>query len=100
MRHLIPTYQPMAGSCGSQKNEKLLTIPSMVMAKNQPKPGQTLTQHTGLPPRASDGGNPWDKREEAKAAALVRNKAAAKERSDAKKGLGKKGPTRPPAVPR
>ncbi|MFZ1608212.1 MAG: YgiQ family radical SAM protein, partial [Rhodoferax sp.] len=45
--HLIPTYQPMAGSCGSQKNEKFLTIPSMVMEKKQPKPGQTLTQHTG-----------------------------------------------------
>ena len=44
--HLIPTYQPMAGSCGGQKNEKFLTIPSMVMEKKQPKPGQTLTQHT------------------------------------------------------
>ena len=54
--HLIPTYQPMAGSCGSQKNEKFLTIPSMVMEKNQPKPGQTLTQHTGLPPRQGTAG--------------------------------------------
>ena len=54
--HLIPTYQPMAGSCGSQKNEKFLTIPSMVMEKKQPKPGQTLTQHTGLPPRAGTAG--------------------------------------------
>ncbi|AVO42842.1 YgiQ family radical SAM protein [Simplicispira suum] len=54
--HLIPTYQPMAGSCGSQKNEKFLTIPSMVMEKNQPKLGQILTQHTGLPPRAGTKG--------------------------------------------
>ncbi len=54
--HLIPTYQPLAGSCGSQKNEKFLTIPSMVMEKNQPKPGQTLTQHTGLPPRQGTAG--------------------------------------------
>jgi hypothetical protein len=54
--HLIPTYQPMAGSCGSQKNEKFLTIPSMVMEKKQPQPGQTLTQHTGLPPRQGTAG--------------------------------------------
>ncbi len=52
-----------------------------------------------LSPRASDAGNPWDKREQAKAAALARNKAAAKERSEAHKGP-KKGPKRPPAVPR
>ncbi|ODS67988.1 MAG: YgiQ family radical SAM protein [Bordetella sp. SCN 67-23] len=52
--HLIPTYQPVAGSCGgSSKGEKFLTIPSMVMEKSAPKPGQTLTQHTGLPPRAT-----------------------------------------------
>jgi uncharacterized radical SAM protein YgiQ len=50
--HLIPTYQPVAGSCGG-KGEKYLTIPSMVMEKSAPKPGQTLTQHTGLPPRAT-----------------------------------------------
>jgi len=50
--HLIPTYQPVAGSCGG-KGEKYLTIPSMVMEKSTPKPGQTLTQHTGLPPRAT-----------------------------------------------
>ncbi|OAE12660.1 hypothetical protein AZH11_10775 [Pseudomonas simiae] len=37
-----------------------------------------LTQHTGLPPRGSDGSNPWDKREQAKAAAMVRYKQAAK----------------------
>lgn len=42
-------------------------------------------QHTGLPPRAS-GGNPWDKREQAKAAAFARNKQAAKERQEAAKG--------------
>ena len=54
--HLIPTFQPLAGACGSQKNEKFLTIPSMVMEKNQPKPGQILSQHTGLPPRAGTAG--------------------------------------------
>ena len=54
--HLIPTYQPMAGACGSSSKGKFLTIPSMVMEKNQPKPGQTLTQHTGLPPRQGTAG--------------------------------------------
>ena len=62
MRHLIPTYQPMAGSCGSQKNEKLLTVPSMVMAKNQPKPGQILSQHTGLLPRVTGSARPGPKK--------------------------------------
>ncbi|MNY01109.1 hypothetical protein D3C86_1336250 [compost metagenome] len=64
------------------------------MAKEQ----KILTQHTGLPPRASDGGNPWDKREQAKAAAFARNQEAAKARKDAAKG-GKKKP-RQPVLPR
>jgi hypothetical protein len=50
-----------------------------------------LTQHTGLPPRASDGSNPWDKREQAKAEAFARNQQAAKERKDAAKGKGETG---------
>ncbi|MNW21717.1 hypothetical protein D3C71_2227930 [compost metagenome] len=54
-----------------------------------------LTQHTGLPPRGSDGSKPWDKREQAKAAAQARNQQAAKERADAAKGKGKKSPKRP-----
>lgn len=52
----------MVGSCGSQKNEKLLTIPSMVMAKNQPKPGQILSQHTGLLPRVTGSARPGPKK--------------------------------------
>ncbi|HBX57172.1 MAG TPA: hypothetical protein DEH10_17570, partial [Pseudomonas sp.] len=60
-----------------------------------------LTQHTGLPPRdtGAAGGNPWDKREQAKAAAQARNQQAAKERADAAKGKGKKPPKKP-VVPR
>ena len=50
-RHLIYTDQPMAGACASNSKEKLCSIPSMVMEKNQPKIGRSLTQHTGLPPR-------------------------------------------------
>ena len=63
------------------------------------KTTKILTQHNGLPPRASDGGNPWDKREQAKAAAFARNQQAAKERKEAAKGKGPK-PARKPVVPR
>ncbi|MND50001.1 hypothetical protein D3C80_409570 [compost metagenome] len=67
------------------------------MAKEQ----KILTQHNGLPPRASDGSKPWDKREQAKAAAFARNQEAAKARKDAAKGgKGKKKPARQPALPR
>ncbi|MBT9531680.1 MAG: YgiQ family radical SAM protein, partial [Pseudomonas sp.] len=95
---LIPLHQPATEGYQSARRKNSTPAGSHKVAKETST--RILTQHTGLPPRASDGGNPWDKREEAKAAALVRNKAAAKERSDAKKGLGKKGPKRPPAVPR
>ena len=56
--HLIPTFQPLntGGGCASRKKDNFLTIPSMVTekvpSKAGPKPGQILTQHTGLPPRA------------------------------------------------
>ncbi len=95
---LIPLHQPATEGYQSARRKNSTPAGSHKVAKETTT--RILTQHTGLPPRASDGGNPWDKREEAKAAALARNKAAAKERSDAKKGLGKKGPKRPPAVPR
>ncbi|HQQ70902.1 MAG TPA: YgiQ family radical SAM protein [Alicycliphilus sp.] len=77
--HLIPTYQPMAKGCAAGRDKgKYLIIPSMVLdqarantaqgkgqatgrsagkpagkqgAPGQPRPGQILTQHTGLPPR-------------------------------------------------
>ncbi|OGB57761.1 MAG: YgiQ family radical SAM protein [Burkholderiales bacterium RIFOXYD12_FULL_59_19] len=47
--HLIPTFQPMTdGSYTSarRKNSSTATVKS-------PKPGQLLTQHTGLPPRVT-----------------------------------------------
>ncbi|MCY1458487.1 hypothetical protein D9M71_758750 [compost metagenome] len=66
------------------------------MAKEQ----KILTQHTGLPPRGSDGSKPWDKREKAKAEAFARNQQAAKERKEASKGgKGNKKP-RQPVIPR
>ena len=56
--HLIPTFQPMTdGSYTSARRKnstagpsKVANVPSAVVA---PKPGQMLTQHTGLPPRVT-----------------------------------------------
>ena len=96
-QHLIPLHQPASDSYQSARRKNSTPAGSHKVGKDAGT--RILTQHTGLPPRASDAGNPWDKREQAKAAALARNKAAAKERSEAHKGP-KKGPKRPPAVPR
>ncbi|MBS0467044.1 MAG: YgiQ family radical SAM protein [Proteobacteria bacterium] len=73
--HLIPTWQPLAGQCSKADKGKYHVIPTMALdsarkstaqsaaqAKAQPaaapgkkaqkpRPGQMLTQHTGLPPR-------------------------------------------------
>lgn len=43
-------------------------------AGRQQKAGKLLTQHTGLPPRASDGGKPWSKGQQNKATAFVKGK--------------------------
>ncbi|RDD93304.1 YgiQ family radical SAM protein [Acidovorax sp. BoFeN1] len=65
--HLIPTFQPLntGGGCASRKKDNFLTIPSMVTekvsSKAGPKPGQILTQHTGLPPRAGTQGKKLQK---------------------------------------
>ena len=66
--HLIPTFQPMNTGCsGAGKKEKFLTIPSMVTEKVPPKaagpkPGQILSQHTGLPPRVTGNARPGPKK--------------------------------------
>jgi radical SAM superfamily enzyme YgiQ (UPF0313 family) len=97
---LIPTHQPATDSYQSARRKNSTPAGSHKVAKEgKEKTTKILTQHTGLPPRASDGGNPWDKREQAKAAAFARNQQAAKERKDAAKGKGPK-PTRKPVVPR
>jgi uncharacterized radical SAM protein YgiQ len=94
---LIPLHQPATD--GYQSARRKNSTPS-----GSHKVGKTTliqTQHTGLPPRASDGSKPWDKREEAKAAAMARNKQAAKERTDAAKGGKPNGkPPRKPVFPR
>jgi hypothetical protein len=94
---LIPLHQPATDSYQSARRKNSTPAGSHKVAKE--KTTKILTQHSGLPPRGSDGGNPWDKREEAKAAAFARNQQAAKERHDASKGKGKK-PAKRPAVPR
>jgi len=95
---LIPSYQPAADEYQSARRKNSTPAGSKkVGGAASGKP--LLTQHSGLPPRASDGGNPWDKREEAKAAAFARGKEAAKARSEAGKGKGKK-PGKRPVAPR
>ncbi|MGE8360905.1 YgiQ family radical SAM protein [Pseudomonas sp.] len=98
---LIPTHQPQTDSYQSARRKNSTPAGSKKLGKDAGN-GSTriLTQHTGLPPRGSDGGNPWDKREQAKAAAQARNQQAAKERAGAGgKGKGKK-PAKRPVAPR
>jgi uncharacterized radical SAM protein YgiQ len=50
--HLIPTFQPMTdGSYTSARRKNSTAGP--VKSAQVPKPGQLLTQHTGLPPRVT-----------------------------------------------
>jgi hypothetical protein len=96
---LIPLHQPETDTYQSARRKNSTPAGSHKVARTT----KILTQHTGLPQRASDGSKPWDKREEAKAAAAARNRDAAKERADAAKG-GKAGkskkPSRQPVFPR
>ena len=54
--HLIPTYQPITGGEYTSARRKNSTPAQKAEGKRGAqsaiKPGQTLTQHTGLPPRA------------------------------------------------
>lgn len=50
--HLIPSFQPVTdGSYTSARRKN--SSPGVVKAVQIPKPGQLLTQHSGLPPRAT-----------------------------------------------
>jgi uncharacterized radical SAM protein YgiQ len=56
--HLIPTFQPMTdGSYTSARRKNSTAVPAKAArtpsAAMAPKPGQLLTQHTGLPPRVT-----------------------------------------------
>ena len=103
---LIPLHQPATDSYQSARRKNSTPAGSKKLGggaarSTGDKTRPLLTQHTGLPPRdtGAAGGNPWDKREQAKAAAQARNQQAAKERADAAKGKGKK-PPRKPVAPR
>ncbi|MBT9494560.1 MAG: DUF3362 domain-containing protein, partial [Paucibacter sp.] len=50
--HLIPTYQPVTdGSYESARRKNSTPTGVSKPAAVKPRPGQILTQHTGLPPR-------------------------------------------------
>ncbi|WP_252272580.1 YgiQ family radical SAM protein [Pseudomonas subflava] len=97
---LIPTYQPQTDEYQSARRKNSTPAGSKKVAGNGGDKGKTvgriLTQHTGLPPRGSDGSKSWDKREQAKAAAEARRKA---EKSGAGKPASKK-PSKRPVAPR
>ena len=89
---LIPVHQPATDGYQSARRKNSTPAGS----KKAGQGGQILTQHNGLPPRSHDG-NAWDKREQAKAAAEARRKAA----SGGGKPSGKnRKPSQRPAVPR
>jgi hypothetical protein len=61
--HLIPTFQPLTDGAYQSARRKNSTpvkasqrAQAVVKTGGQPKPGQILTQHTGLPPRAGTAG--------------------------------------------
>ena len=71
---LIPATQPV-GDGGYQSARRKNSTPvgsKKVGGAASGKP--LLTQHNGLPPRASDGSKPWSKGEEGKAQAFARGK--------------------------
>ncbi len=70
-QQLIPAHQPATDGYQSARRKNSTPVGS----KKAGQGGQILTQHNGLPPRSHDG-NAWDKREQAKAAAEARRKAA------------------------
>ncbi|WP_152226569.1 YgiQ family radical SAM protein [Pseudomonas sp. SCB32] len=72
---LIPTHQPTGdGSYQSARRKNSTPVGS----KKTGKP--LLTQHTGLPPRASDGSKPWNKAEEGKATGYAKGKKRSSKR--------------------
>ncbi len=90
---LIPAHQPASDGAYQSARRKNSTP---VGSKKAGQGGKILTQHNGLPPRSHDG-NAWDKREQAKAAAEARRKAAA---GGAKPSGKSRKPSQRPAAPR
>ena len=70
---LIPATQPAGdGSYQSARRKNSTPVGSKKVGAATGRP--LLTQHNGLPPRASDGGKPWSKGEEGKAQAFAKGK--------------------------
>jgi uncharacterized radical SAM protein YgiQ len=82
-QQLIPSHQPQADAYQSARRKNSTPAGSKKVAAKATT--RILTQHTGLPPRGSDASKPWDKREQAKAAAEARNQRAAHD------GVSRKG---------
>ncbi|WP_439886443.1 YgiQ family radical SAM protein [Pseudomonas sp. MBLB4123] len=95
---LIPLHQPATDSYQSARRKNSTPAGSKKVGAQGKTAGKILTQHSGLPPRGSDGSQPWDKREQAKAAAEARAKAERSGKGADKKG-GKK-PAKRPVAPR
>ncbi|MBV2133674.1 YgiQ family radical SAM protein [Pseudomonas sp. MAP12] len=71
---LIPATQP-AGEGGYQSARRKNSTPVGSKKVGGVASGRPLlTQHSGLPPRASDGSKPWSKGEEGKAQAFAKGK--------------------------
>ncbi|MBU3056306.1 YgiQ family radical SAM protein [Pseudomonas indica] len=66
---LIPAFQPAVDG-GYQSARRKNSTPAGSKKGSTP----LLTQHTGLPPRASDGSKPWTRNEQGKAAAFAKGK--------------------------
>ena len=91
-QHLIPAHQPQTDGYRSARRK------NSTPAKGEKAARPLLTQHTGLPPRATgatDDKPQWHKREQAKAAAEAKLRA---ERG--KKPAAKSGKRKSPAKPR
>ena len=55
--HLIPTFQPLTDG-SYQSARRTNSTPGAKTRPGTPQPGRILTQHTGLPPRATGAGKP------------------------------------------
>ena len=61
--HLIPTFQPVTGGCYESARRKNSTpAEAKAAAPAKPQKGRVLTQHTGLPPRATGAAKPTGRR--------------------------------------
>ncbi len=92
--HLIPAQQPETDGYRSARRK------NSTPAKGEKAARPLLTQHTGLPPRATGAADDkphWHKREQAKAAAEAKLRA---ERGKKPAGAGKAGKRSSPAKPR